>query len=405
MSTPSPTYLHISKMVSALLAHCEQHNIVVWPEYGTLLGWKRHGGVIPWDYDADFGILSAYKDTLLTTFSHPDYILDPSYYQDDGCMVLRSRDDTITVVDIIFYAFDGPILKSLQNATTLATYACPYNYCYPAGWWAPLTIDTLLGHRIWIPAAVEKILTLVYGEWQTPPPEFAHYVHSKYLTSPCQTIPSEPGTNTVQLLEKIRDSTTPFILRNSPLLSCDTPTYQSAICTEPEVFGYTSSITWDHATTSGTAVWQDYLAGTLKINIVDSPVTNTAGLNTDLLDHITNDGWLREHAICWTLANSPKTTAFHVDPDYAGGYMKLREGEKIWWCIVEDDWKYLEARGHSLDSFKGMGFLDILALEDYYLWGKIRVGILHGGDLIWFPKRCLHAVITTRDSCGFSGYL
>jgi hypothetical protein len=245
----------------------------------------------------------------------------------------------------------------------------------------------------------------VYGEWKLPPPEFANYIHSKYLSPPCQTIASEPGTDTAQLLEKIRNSTTPFIARNSALLACDTPTYQSVIHTEPEIFGYTSSITWDHSATSGAAVWQAYLAGTLSINIVDSPVTNTTSLNTDLLDCITDDGWLKEHAICWTLANAPKTTAFHVDPDYAGGYMKLLEGEKIWWCIVEEDWKYLETRGHSLDSFKGRGFLDMLTLEDYYLWGKIRVGILRGDDLIWFPKRCLHAVITTRDSCGFSGYL
>ncbi|MEX0962212.1 MAG: LicD family protein [Simkaniaceae bacterium] len=53
------------------------HNIPHWVDLGTCLGTYRYGGVIPWDYDIDMGILSKDFDNALQALRK----LDPKKYQ------------------------------------------------------------------------------------------------------------------------------------------------------------------------------------------------------------------------------------------------------------------------------------------------------------------------------------
>lgn len=46
--------LRILKVISNI---CARHNIIFWLEYGTMLGGVRHKGFIPWDMEADIGML------------------------------------------------------------------------------------------------------------------------------------------------------------------------------------------------------------------------------------------------------------------------------------------------------------------------------------------------------------
>src|SRR3989304_8513299 len=104
-NNPVQSYINISTIIETLLAHCEKHNIKIWAEYGTLIGWDRHNGVIPWDYDGDFGIMVEDKDRLIKTFKNEHssfYNMDIGYYNDNGCLAVLLNGNDNDLVDIIF---------------------------------------------------------------------------------------------------------------------------------------------------------------------------------------------------------------------------------------------------------------------------------------------------------------
>lgn len=60
------TYLNMgnTELIRIFDEICKKYNLRYWLEYGTLLGAVRHGGPIPWDYDADVAMPRADFDRL-----------------------------------------------------------------------------------------------------------------------------------------------------------------------------------------------------------------------------------------------------------------------------------------------------------------------------------------------------
>jgi hypothetical protein len=101
---------HLLEVLEYVADLLEEHGITYWLDYGTLLGAVRHGDLIPWDGDADFGILEDDVPRVLALadrIAADGYALDTSHFA-----VLRIRYSPVNQrhVDLIPWAdFDGEL--------------------------------------------------------------------------------------------------------------------------------------------------------------------------------------------------------------------------------------------------------------------------------------------------------
>lgn len=200
------------------------------------------------------------------------------------------------------------------------------------------------------------------------------------------------------------DLTRPFVSRQFGSLPANPLLFQTLLCAEKEVFGYHNSPLdnapdWDCGTLSGREIWEQYQQNSLKINILDSECSNPASL----LEGWRSTALPRPSFIGWVLTLAPKRTYFHVDPPYGNCFMYLCRGEKIWLFIPPPDMAEVERR-HGFDTVNRLPLPELLLLDDGFLWGKILIGKIGAGDLIYFPDYWPHYVRTFEHSFGYGGY-
>ena len=99
---------HIMFLLEELINLLNKEKITFWIDWGTMLGYKRHGNIIPWDYDADLNMMSQDYDHLISLFAERDETIPrdtkevgnrkykigrlcclPDAYKDDGCLWIQ----------------------------------------------------------------------------------------------------------------------------------------------------------------------------------------------------------------------------------------------------------------------------------------------------------------------------
>lgn len=78
--------LGMLRILRTVARFCEEHKIKYWLDFGTLLGAVRHKGFIPWDDDADIGMMRDDYEKFIDLFNAetPDENLQAEWYSGGG---------------------------------------------------------------------------------------------------------------------------------------------------------------------------------------------------------------------------------------------------------------------------------------------------------------------------------
>lgn len=175
MLTPDEALPLFMERLEALLALFDEHRMVYWCDWGTLLGYHRHRSVIPWDYDADLCLLEEDYRKLLELFAAQgnrigELWMAPDWYGEaSSCACIPFPEDPDGYgFDLMAYRWEGGRIRHLMKPELVAEF--PADYDFDEADLFPLERGHFLGRRTLVPRNGFKRLEY-YGDWRTPPEE------------------------------------------------------------------------------------------------------------------------------------------------------------------------------------------------------------------------------------------
>ena len=411
------TFWLLYELLEEFLSICEKHNLPIFLEWGTLIGYMRHRNIIPWDYDGDFSIIGN-KQTILDIFEKEktlNFLIDDAEYNDEGCIVLRHKNNPEIYMDICFFEEKQDLVDSKMSRKTKDECRAVDGYTYIKELFFPLKEVIFLGHHAYIMNNADYFLRREYNDWTIPPKNFENFVQDKFMKSPFIDVTEMKINSIDEILETAKTSKVPFVVRDASFFNVSEEHFANLINNNKgEIYGYEKEFNNrdpERTVVDQKLAWQKFKDRTLVINAVDSKATDTTLLPEkwkNRVEEVLKDE--KEEVLSYILTVAPKITEFHTDhftdeKIESGRWMKLLKGNKIWWMITKEDLFYFFNKGYKMEDFDKITMSKLLRLENNYLFGKVLTVRLKDGDFIWFPDRCAHKVFTIEDSYGFEGYL
>jgi len=161
---------HLLELIGFAHDLLAEHGILHWLDYGTLLGAVRDGALIPWDWDADFGILARDVDVVLALREEIEAAGHHVYLGDPGTIRLYYSDVNELGLDLWLWREQGDLLVSADENPLVLWPGMHDRASFPAAFVEQLTEVELAGR--WFPAPSPVDLLLAehrYGpDWRTP---------------------------------------------------------------------------------------------------------------------------------------------------------------------------------------------------------------------------------------------
>ena len=158
---------------------CKKLGVQYWLDFGTLLGAKRHAGFVPWDEDADCGMLYGELEKNLENFkaeTSPEF--EFCAHKRNGELIyagLNSKDRSFeSYLDIYAYLDLGDRLKLKLNSFKVAY----MNYEIPKSIILPTSEILFEGKQLSAPADVDSYLRGRYGNYHVLPKRAHTYLHN-----------------------------------------------------------------------------------------------------------------------------------------------------------------------------------------------------------------------------------
>jgi hypothetical protein len=161
---------HLLELVDFAHDLLAEHGIPHWLDFGTLLGAVRDGSLIPWDWDADFGILARDRERVLAlreeieAAGHSVYLGEPA-----AIRIYYSETNRISL-DLWMWHERGDLLVSEDENPLILWPGMHDRTSFPASFVTELGEVELEGRPLPAPAAAAELLAEHrYGpDWRTP---------------------------------------------------------------------------------------------------------------------------------------------------------------------------------------------------------------------------------------------
>ena len=398
---------------------CNAHGIEYWLEYGSLLGYVRHRGIIPWEWDMDVGCTPDNFCKILAVgerierddprfgfryYDHPDYKV-PGY-----TFYLKSDPDVLC--DICEYRQEGDKLVCGVEA-----------WHYPSHLVEdvlPVRRVTMLGQSALIPARPENILEktqsklgqymlsadqnrIGYEQYDPVPfllTQLYHPESAERLCSP-PVLDVDEARSIREGFETFGRTGLPFVVRGCRIADVSRAEFVARMEGAANiVFGWGDEQQLVDNLRLGDAV-RDWKRDALAANILDAPIPDI--FSPAEVDRALEPYGISARSMMVVLTHRLTHTPFHQDPPLrGGGWMWLAEGQKLWNFVDFDSCDALLDK--ETKTLRDLRPAEVLYGDGHAVWGKARQAWVEGGDFICFPPACAHCVHTYQASIGLGGY-
>lgn len=168
----------MNNFISEILPYFEKYDIKYWIHAGTLLGYIRHGGFIPWDDDIDFGYIDNSKIEYFKKDLKNKYIIEEMFF---GFKIIDKKNNNI-FIDMFKYVIDKN--NNIANQTYSANIIWPKENYYLNELF-PLKKGEFENLELFVPNKSEIICNRIYGEdykdiYYVHPPHFDNFIANIY---------------------------------------------------------------------------------------------------------------------------------------------------------------------------------------------------------------------------------